>query len=355
MNRRTILAASIGVLAGGVGVLAAAGAGRAAVRLHTSAAQAFGTTIAVTVAHADSVLAEAAMAAALREAQSVDRLMSIYDPVSQVFLLNRDGVLPAPDERLLLVLAQARALSQLTEGAFDVTVQPLWLAYSEAAQRGRLPDAHALRQARSRVGWRQLAFGREEARFLQRGMALTLNGLAQGYAADRALAALRRHGIRDALLDTGEFAASGARPPGQPWMLGIRDPRDAGVYTDVVLARDRCIATSGDYESVFTQDRVHHHIFDPDLGDSPPELASVTVLAPSALLADGLSTAFMVMGAKKAHALAGRLPGIDLLTVDKQGRARRSAGFAAAAIPPIAAVPLPHPGPAAGTRAAGRA
>ena len=330
MKRRTFLAASMGVLAGGeavAGMPAVAGA-----RLHTAATQAFGTTITVTVAHADRAAAQAAMSAALREAQAVDRLMSIYDPASQVYQLNRDGALAAPDARLLLVLAQARALSLLTDGAFDVTVQPLWLAYAEAAQRGGLPDALALRHARALVGWRQLAFQRGEARFLRPGMALTLNGLAQGYAADLALAALRRHGIRNALLDTGEFAASGARPPGLPWALGIRDPRDAGACTDIVLARDCCLATSGDYESVFTQDRVHHHILDPERGDSPPELAGVTVLAPSALLADGLSTAFMVMGAKKAHALAGRLPGIDLLTVDKQGRTRRSAGFAGFAV-----------------------
>lgn len=331
MKRRTVLAASMGVLAG-VAAMAAAGT-----RLHTSSAQAFGTTVTVTVAHADAAFAQAAISAALHEAQAVDRLMSIYHPASQVFQLNRDGALRDPDARLLLVLAQARALSQLTEGAFDVTVQPLWLAYSEAAQRGGLPDAAVLRQALSRVGWRQLAFRRGEARFLQPGMALTLNGLAQGYAADLALAALRRHGIRNALLDTGEFAASGAKPLGLPWTLGIRDPRNAQACTDIVLARDRCIATSGDYEAAFTQDRVHHHIFDPELGDSPPELASVTVLAPSALLADGLSTAFMVMGPKKAHALAGRLPGIDLLTVDKDGRARRSAGFAAATAAAIAA------------------
>lgn len=328
MNRRTFLTASIGAFAPGF-------AGAAAERLHSGAAQAFGTTISVTVAHANERVARDAISAALKAAQAVGRLMSIYDPDSQVFQLNRNGTLPAPDARLLAVLSQARALSQLTDGAFDVTVQPLWLAYSGAAQRaGRpdaLPSAHEVRQALSLVGWRQLAFNRQEARFLKHGMALTLNGLAQGYAADLAMATLRRHGVRNALLDTGEFAASGSKPQQRPWTLGIRDPRDAQAMTDVLRPGDRCVATSGDYESAFTQDRVHHHIFDPAQGDSPPELAGVTVLAPCGLLADGLSTAFMVMGAKKAHALAARLPGIDLLTVDKQGHARRSPGFAAAA------------------------
>jgi thiamine biosynthesis lipoprotein len=89
------------------------------------------------------------------------------------------------------------------------------------------------------------------------------------------------------------------------------------------------VATSGDYGSPFTADFRHHHIIDPATGQSPPELASVTVLAPTALEADGLSTTFMVLGARRAHALAARLPGVDLLTIDKQGHAWRSQGFPA--------------------------
>ena len=87
------------------------------------------------------------------------------------------------------------------------------------------------------------------------------------------------------------------------------------------------VATSGDYESIFTPDYLHHHIFDPAAGDSPRELASVTVMAPTGMLADGLSTACMVLGRERAAALAASLPGVDLLAIDKQGREWRSAGF----------------------------
>jgi thiamine biosynthesis lipoprotein len=93
------------------------------------------------------------------------------------------------------------------------------------------------------------------------------------------------------------------------------------------------MATSGDYASTFTPDCVHHHIFDPATGFSPLDLASVTVMAPTGLQADGLSTAFMVLGAARAHGLAACLPGVDLLTIDKRGLARRSPGFAAAELP----------------------
>ena len=322
MKRRTFITSAIGAIAGAAGC---AHAWRQP--LHTGAALAFGTTISITVDHADQQLAQRAIAEALQAALTVDRLMSIYHPASQVYQLNRDGVLHQPDGRLLEVLAMAAHLSHLSGGAFDVTTQPLWRLYTEAARQDRLPSVSERRQAQSLVDWRQLRFDADHVRFLRPGMALTLNGLAQGYAADQALAALQAHGIRHALLDTGEFTARGQKPVRQPWVLGVRDPRDPEAVVATLDARGCSVATSGDYECSFTPDYRHHHIFDPASGDSPTELASVTVVAPTALEADGLSTAFMVMGWERAQALASQLPAVDLLVVDKQGRSRRTAGF----------------------------
>ena len=322
MKRRTFVASAVGAIAG------VAGCARPADEtVHHGAALAFGTTIAISVVHPDARVAAAAIAAGLSAAQEVDRLMSIYHPDSQVYRLNRDGVLAHPDPRLLVVLGQAVGLSRMSEGAFDVTVQPLWRLYSTAAAHGKLPDDASRRHAQVLVDWRQLAFDQDVVRLRRPGMSLTLNGLAQGYAADLALAAVQAHGIRDVLLDTGEFVARGQKPRRRPWILGVRDPRDADVLAATLYVQGCSVATSGDYECTFTPDYRHHHIFDPSLGDSPDELASVTVLAPTGLLADGLSTAFMVMGWERAHALAARLPAVDLMAIDKRGRERRSAGF----------------------------
>lgn len=322
MKRRTFIAATVGAIAG-----SAACAWQAGDRLYTGATLAFGTTINIALVHGDAQVAEAAIADGLRAAQRVDRLMSIYHPASQVFQLNRDGVLPDPDPQLLAVLEQARQLSLLTDGAFDITVQPLWRAFSEAAARRALPDPAQRQRARELVDWRQLTFDAHAVRLQRPGMGITLNGLAQGHAADVALAAVRSHGIRHALLDTGEFIARGRKHGGAPWALGVRDPRDAEALAATLYIDGCSCATSGDYETTFTPDYRHHHIFDPALGDSPAELASVTVLAPTGLLADGLSTAFMVMGSERARALAARLPAVDLLTIDKRGREWRSDTF----------------------------
>lgn len=322
MKRRTFIAASFGALAAGAG----AGSRRHHQPVHTGVALAFGTTIYIALVHADEKVARAAIADALAAAQRVDRLMSIYHPGSQVYQLNQHGRLDMPDPQLLAVLAQARNLSQLTDGAFDITVQPLWRAWSDAVARDSLPTAELLLQAKALVDWRQVAFDEKQVR-LAPGMAITLNGLAQGHAADMALAAVQAHGIRHALLDTGEFVARG-RKREQPWTLGVRDPRDDQALAATLHVNGCAVATSGDYETAFTPDYRHHHIFDPAAGDSPQELASVTVMAPTAMLADGLSTAFMVLGREKAALLAASLPGVDLLAIDKQGREWRSNGFA---------------------------
>jgi thiamine biosynthesis lipoprotein len=319
MQRRTFMAASLGSMA------ALTGCG--ASTMHSGAALAFGTTIRISLFHPDRDAAREAIDAALAQARMVDRLMSIYSEASQVFQLNRDGELHRPSRHLLAVLEQARALSVLTRGAFDVTVQPLWRAYRDASLPSGRPAPAERLKASAKVGWERLHAGSERVVFARPGMQLTLNGLAQGYAADLALAALRARGIVHALVDTGEFAAGSGKPDGSAWRIGVADPRQDGTLASTMQLDGRSAATSGDYASSFTPDFVHHHIFDPATGDSPQELASVTVVAPSGILADGLSTAFMVMGSRRAHALAASLPGVDLLTINKRGVLWKSPSF----------------------------
>lgn len=294
---------------------------------HSVAMPAFGTTIRISLFHPEPLVAELATKDALRAVRKVERVTSIANPSSQVFQLNRDGALARPDPHLLAVLDQARALSVLTRGAFDITVQPLWQLYRHAPQANGRPLQSERLKASVKVGWQRVLFDTERVAFMRPGMQLTLNGLARGYAADRALAALRAHGIADALVDTGDFTSDGGQPGQRPWTVGVADPRDPAALAATMRLDGRSAATSGDYASTFTPDFVHHHIFDPGTGESPQELAGVTVLAPTGMLADGLSTAFMVMGSRKSHALAATLPGVDLMTINKRGVVWKSPGF----------------------------
>jgi thiamine biosynthesis lipoprotein len=331
MKRRTLLCAGLGLGALGLGGSLGFGLRRheADAQLVSGAALAFGTTISIQVVHADRRQAELAIDDALAAAIRIDRLMTLHRPDSQVALLNRTGVVTHPDPQLLTVLESARALSAYTDGAFDITVQPLWQAYSAAAAQGNLPDERQRRAAMALVDYRQLAFDNARVALLQPRMAITLNGIAQGHAVDVARSALLAHGIRHALLDTGEFAACGRKGTDQDWQVGIRAPRDPRALAGTLALRGRCVATSGDYETTFTPDFAHHHIFDPASGDSPGQLASATVLAPTGLQADGWSTALMVLGAEKGLALVSAQADVDLLLIGKDGRRWCSKGWPA--------------------------
>lgn len=296
-------------------------------RLYRGVDLAFGTTVSVLLVHGDERQANRAIEDAFAEARKIDRLMSIYRQESQVFVLNATGSLAHPDPHLIAILKTAAELSALSGGAFDVTVQPMWMAYKNAHARNELPPDAELAGTRALAGWQQLAFDDKSIRFLRPGMAITLNGIAQGYATDLALDAVRARGIGHALLDIGEYGALGARSKERPWRLAIQDPRKKVPLARALQMDGRAVATSGDYELAFSNDFSQHHILDPHTGKSPVELASVTVVAPSAVMADGLSTAMMVMGKARALELATGLPNVDVMLFDKDGARAQSPGF----------------------------
>ena len=290
----------------------------------------FGTTLWLRAAHHDARTIERALDAAVEAIRHVEAQMSLFDPNSAVSRLNRDGELHEPDADLLRVLQLARQVAARSAGTFDITVQPLWLAWAAARRAGRTPTRQALSAARALVGWRGVEADAARVVLRRPGMAITLNGIAQGYAADLARARLAAHGIEHALLDTGEWAPLGHGPGGLPWTLAVADPRGgAGGALQAVAALQaggRSVATSSDAHTTFTADLRHHHIFDPRSGESPTGLASVTVLAPSCALADALTKVMFMGNTADALALAAHW-GVDVLAVDKAGRWQASPGL----------------------------
>lgn len=294
----------------------------------TRRAHALGTEISLAVRHENHAQANAAIDAALHELSYIEhRLMSLYQPASEISRLNRDGVLTDPSPFVVYVLRHAQALSGQTSGAFDVTVQPLWEVYAAAAKRGSLPEPSAVAAARNRVDWQQLEIRDDLVRFRKPGMQVTLNGIAQGFATDRVLATLRGHGIEHALINVGEHATLGEAAAGDPWTIGIQHPRHEDAYVALVDLDGRCLATSGDYATTFSPDRACNHIFDPRSGYSPTELASVSVVAPTAMQADALSTAVFVLGPDRGIELLQGSRNADAFFVLKDGGTIATAGF----------------------------
>lgn len=292
---------------------------------------ALGTAVAMSVWHRDAASGEAALDAAFAELEQVENVMSLYRPDSQISRLNRDAVLQQPHPYLVTVLEFAAHIANQTGGAFDVTVQPLWDLYQGAKQQARLPEESLVRQARSRVDWQRVQTSADRISLSGEGTAITLNGIAQGFAADVAMAALRRTGVTHALIDTGEMGALSGKPDGSAWRVGIQHPRQPGAFVTLANLQDRCLATSGDYETWFSADYVNNHLFDPRTGHSPTELASVSIAAPTGMAADALSTAVFVLGVERGMNLVRSIPGTDALFVTKDGSITTTEGFPTAA------------------------
>lgn len=287
---------------------------------------AFGTNLWLRAAHHDEAQVDAGLDEAVATLRRIERVMSLFDPDSAVSALNRDGHLDDPPPALVHVLKQARLVSSASSGAFDVTVQPLWRTWDAAAHAGRLPTPFELQTSLALVDWSAVSVAAERISLERPGMAITLNGIAQGYAADMASRVLRRHGIEHGLIDTGEWVPLGQAPDHEAWTLGIENPRKSDDLIARIVTDGRAVATSSDAHYVFSADRRYHHILDPGSGASPTDLSSVTVLADSCTLADALTKVIFVAGSRDAIRIA-RHWRVDTLVVDKLGRASASPGL----------------------------
>jgi len=318
------------LLPASAGPAAAPPGGTADVATFLRTSRALGTNVSITIAHADESVANAAASAAFAELERVERCLSIYQPDSQLGRLNREQRLLAADERFVAVLSMSLAMSRLSDGAFDVTVQPLWDLHARADKEGRIPTPAEIAAARQKIDWQDVELAGNNVRFARQDMAITFNGIGQGYATDRVKEVLREHGIAHALIDIGELAPIGQKSAGRAWQVGIQHPRDADAYVAIAKLEGRSLATSGDYATTFAAGRggrSDHHIFDPATGHSPTELASASVVAPSAMEADAWSTALFVVGPQRGRALVESAVGVDALFVLKDGSVSRTPGF----------------------------
>ncbi len=296
---------------------AAIRAGAETTHLHRWSGIALGAAAEIVLYDPDASRARRLIARSVAEIDRLEDVFSLYRPESAISRLNRDGWLGVPPLELVALLAEARSYSERTEVAFDVTVQPLWRLYAThfarpgADPRGPAEAEHA--NAQALVDYRAIEIKPAEVRFARRGMAITLNGIAQGYITDRVATLLQDAGMGDVLLDIGEVRALGRHPDGRPWHVGLRRAAEPETVARTVALTDRAVATSAGIASPFDASGRHHHLFDPATGRPAQAAGQVSVIAPRATMADALSTALAVSSPARAAAFAARFPEIEVV------------------------------------------
>lgn len=291
---------ALGLLAAAAGLPLVLRATRATAEVVTWRGRALGAPATLVLHHPDRPAAEHLVADCVAELERLESILSLYRPDSALSELNRAGALVAPPPELVAILGDSRRFHAMTAGAFDPTVQPLWRLYAGHFQSGGAPGgppAAAIATARALVGLDAVHANPDRIALTRPRMALTLNGIAQGWITDRIVDRLRAAGVTSTLVDMGEI-----RGVGGPWRVGIK-----GTNTPLAVT-DRAIATSSPAGFAFDPAGRFTHLIDPRTGATPVRFARVTVTAPTAAAADALSTGF---------ALVDDLPAIPGVTVDR--------------------------------------
>ncbi len=321
MMRRFFLAVTL--------LLALTGTARA--EWHEREEAIMGTRIAVEVWHEDAAEAEACIAAVIAEMHRIDALMSTYKPESQLSRVNREAT-SAPvkvDPELARLIARALEYSEMSGGAFDITYASVGYLYDYRARTH--PTEAEIEAALPAINWRHVVvdLGASTVRFLQPGVRIDLGGIAKGHAVDSSIAILRKRGIENGTVTAGGDSRILGDRRGRPWIVGIRHPDDRERVIARIPLMDAAVSTSGDYERYFDEDGVrYHHIIDPKTGKSPHGVRSVTVIAPTSTLAEGLTKSVFIMGPERGLALVEAQADVDAVVVTAEGKVLYSKGLA---------------------------
>ncbi len=274
---------------------------------HHFSDHALGAYVSLAIVHSDRTVAEKIATEAFAEIARLERIFSLYLPNSSVVELNAYGKLEQPPAELLSVFSQITGIWRATEGSFDPTVQPYWDTRHDAVER------------RSAFSWQDIAYSTSEITFAQSGMAVTLNGIAQGYISEQIASLMRKHGLKDVLVNVGEIVAMGSNSAGEPWRVGIAELQDDSAQYKVNLT-NTAIATSAPLSRLVGSEIPGGHIIDPMTSRScESPWARLSVIHPSAAIADGLSTGLVMKSAPDIEKAISHYPQARVIAANAEG------------------------------------
>jgi thiamine biosynthesis lipoprotein len=271
--------------------------------------------------------AAAAMDAVFARLVEIEEKMSINLPSSEVSQIiaqaGQAAVAVSPDT--FFVVERALHYAELTAGKFDPTVQPIVSLWKIGSEDARVPAPAEIADKLDLVDYRAVELDREnQTVFLTRaGMGIDLGGIAKGYAADETARILREHGVKNAYISLGgNLYTLGKNPKGRDWRIGIQEPKveaAQGAFVAIVDTSGESLVSSGGYERYLEDDGTrYHHIIDPDTGyPAETDVLGVTIISPSSIDADGLSTSLFILGREQGLQLAEQLEDVEAIFIDK--------------------------------------
>lgn len=289
-----------------------------------------GTLVSVELWHENPLQAEKCIALVMDNMRRIDDSMSPYKADSELSHLNNRATTQAVkvSKELFQLIQQANAISEKTNGHFDITFASVGYMYDY--RKGSRPSIEALQQTLGAINYRhvQLDPKKRTIRYLHPKVRIDLGGIAKGHAVDQGIRILRQCGIHHALVSAGGDSRILGDRQGLPWMTGIRHPRDKNGFAVVLPLTDTAISTSGDYERYFIEDGIrYHHIIDPMSGKPAEKARSVTILGNEATITDALSTAVFVMGPRQGLDLIEKLPALEAIVIDSAGKIHYTSGL----------------------------
>ena len=287
------------------------------------------------VVYSDEETAEEVLSATFNRIEEINRIATTWDSEGEAFKLNQNGYSDTPSDELLELINLSLYYSELTDGSFDITVQPLldlWSYNPDADKQFWELDESAqkieINKALKLLGSDQIIIEDNTIRFKEEGVKITLGGIAKGYAVDEALEVIKDMGIRYALVDAGgDIGTLGSKPEGELWQVALVNPDDTSQSLATFRVHDKAIATSGNYERYFDLEKEVHHIINPETGYSATGSISVTIIAKSSTQTDALATAVFVMGPENGMRLVESLDDVEGFIVDANRIIHQSSGL----------------------------
>jgi thiamine biosynthesis lipoprotein len=293
-----------------------------------------GTAIQLSAWTTDEAAAVAAFERVFLEFDRLDALMSVWKQGSDILRINaaagQSSVPVSPEVREVLLASQE--VSEWTGGKFDVTyaaLAGLWRFDQDID--GSVPDRSKIAPRLPLIDYRALQIDDRAgtASLSRAGMRVNLGGIGKGYATDRAVTILRGAGLTDFMIQAGGDLFVAGRRGDRPWRVGLQDPRGApNTLFAAIELTDAAFSTSGDYERFFMRDgHRYHHILDPDTGEPAQRSRSVTIMAKTSAVADGLSTGVFILGGEQGMALIEKLPDVEGVIVTSENQVEVSSGL----------------------------